>query len=221
MHDMPPDDALNDNFLLRNENVRLCGLVEACEAQLEIATVRHEKAVLSFAETVQCIVKTPGRNKRARVDDCGRDGIDQHIDGLLERKEAANLKAMESLKVVHRKEIQRLQAKMDEPINEFRIAKQFHIKEAELRKKIGQLEYRLEEEQKRSSASEWGEREKSYMKKDLAEMKIRCSERDGLLARIEQLEGQVLLFEYRLLEGNPRVESEARLLERVETLVVI
>jgi predicted RNase H-like nuclease (RuvC/YqgF family) len=203
-------------------------LVVEGEARLEDAIVKHNKTVLSFAETIQCIVHTSSydTNKRLRTDDgVGNDGrvegVDLYIDSLMEHKKEECEKMIESLKSAHKKEILRLQAKVDRPVNEFRINKQFHIREDELKREIGRLKYRLDEARKQAAASEWDEREKMFLKKDIGEMKKRCSDRDQLLARIEELESQVRRFEDMLLEGNTRGETDEQLLERIEALTVM
>jgi hypothetical protein len=221
------DDALDDNFNLRNDNIRLREIVVEGEARLEDAIVMHGKTVVSFAETIQCMVHTPSYDtrKRLRTDDgvgnSGRsEGVEWYIDSLMELKKEEYEKTTESLKSTHKKELLRLQAKVDRPVNEFRANKQFHIREAELKKEMGRLKYKLDEARKQASASEWDEREKMLLKKDLAEMKKRCSDRDQLLVRIEELESQVQRFEDNHLEGYPRSETDEQLLGRIEALTV-
>ena len=149
-----------------------------------------------------------------------QEGIDRYTSGLLELRDAEHAKAVEALKAEHHKEVERLRAKAAEPINEFRISKQFHNREAELKKEVQKAQYALQEEKKKSLAVEWDVREKTYMKRDLAEMKKRCADRDQLLARIAALEAKLKKYVDRDLEGDPRSESEEQLLERVRALMV-
>jgi len=184
----------------------------------------------SFARTIQSMATDQGSsssNKRARTapndEEAERErqeGIDRYTNGLLELRDAAHAKTVEALEAEHQKEVDRLRAKAAEPINEFRISKQFHNREAELKKEVQKVQYALEAEKKKTLDVEWDVREKTYMKRDLAEMKKRCADREQLLTRIAELEAKVKKYEDRDLEGDPRQDSEEQLLERVKELMV-
>ena len=182
------------------------------------------QAAEAFARTIQRMATGQGSsNKRARSNDEEAErqaGIDRYVGGVLELRDEENAKIVEALKVEHGKEVGRLRSKAAEPINELRISKQFHNREAELKKEVQQVRYALDMEKKKSKAVEWDVREKAYMKRDLAEMKQKCADRGVLLERIDALEAKLKKFEDRDLEGNPRLDSEEQLLERVKALMV-
>jgi hypothetical protein len=210
---------------LAEENNRLCVLVERSSIQKQVMLDMQTQAAESFARTIQSMATGQGSaNKRARPADDDeverQEGIDRYTSGLIELRDAEHMKAVKAIKAEHCKEVECLRAKAAEPINEFRISKQFHNREAELKKEVQKVQYALGEEKKKSLAVDWDVREKTYMKRDLAEMKKRCADRDQLFARIALLEGKVQKYEDRDSEGDPRTESEEQLLERVKALMV-
>ena len=191
------------------------------------------QAAESFARTIRSMAtgQDTANHKRARsssvsssnddeVERERQEGIDLYTSGLLKLRDAEHTATMDTLRAEHAKESERLRAKAAAPINEFRITKQFHSREAELKKEVLKVQYALEEERKKSLSVEWDVREKTYMKRDLAEMKQKCADREHLLARIASLETKVKKYEDRDLEGDPRSESEEQLLERVHALMV-
>lgn len=202
-------------------------VIESNSVEKQTLLAMHAQMAESFASTIQTMATGQGsaNNKRARANDEEtererQEGIDRYTSGLLELRDAEHAKTVAALKAEHHKEVERLRAKAAEPINEFRISKQFHNREAELKKEVQKVQYALDEEKKKSLAVEWDVREKTYMKRDLAEMKRKCADRDQLLVRIAVLEAKVKKYEDRDLEGDPRTESEEQLLERVAALMV-
>ena len=166
-------------------------------------------------------------NKRARTaettptdDEEAQRGIDLYVGGLLELRDAEHAKAMEVLKTAHCEEVRRLRSKAAEPINEFRISKQFHIREAELKKEVQQVQHALEAEKKKGLAVDWDTREKTYMKRDLAELKEKCADRGRLMAKLGEMQAKLKKYDDRDLEGDPRQDSEEQLLGRVSALMV-
>jgi hypothetical protein len=206
---------------------------QTAEALAESNSIDKQTMLQIQAQTAEAFARTVQRmatgqvssNKRARAvsndEEAERqEGIDRYVGGLLELRDAENAKIVDALKVEHGKEVRRLRSKVAAPINELRISKQFHNREAELKKELQHVQYALDIEKKRSKAVEWDVREKAYMKRDLAEMKQKCADRGVLLERIDVLEVKLKKFEDRDLEGNPRLDSDEQLLERVNALTV-
>jgi hypothetical protein len=211
---------------LADQITNLETLIESNSVDKQTMLKIQAQTAEAFARTIERMATGQGSsNKRARLtsDDVEaerQEGIDRYVSGLLELRDAEHAKIVEAMKVEHSKEVGRLRSKAAEPINEFRISKQFHSREAELKKEVQQVRYALDMEKKRSKAVEWDVREKAYMKRDLAEMKQKCADRGVLLERIDALEAKLKKFEDRDLEGDPRLDSEEQLLERVKALMV-
>ena len=85
------------------------------------------------------------------------EGIEKYVQGVLKLRDAAHAKAVEELAAKHKLEADRLRAKAAEPVNEFRVAKQFHIKEAELKSEVRKLQDQLEAERAKSSGMEFAQ----------------------------------------------------------------
>jgi hypothetical protein len=184
--------------------------------------LRHEKAAETFARAIETMMaRNPVPPEEA---DSGAASLSRKRSRPLasEDDNAAedHAKAIKAMEAKHHHEVSLLRAKAAEPINEFRISKQFHIKEAELVKEVQQLKHALEEETKKSSAAAWDTMDRLYTKRDLVEMKKQCADRGQLLARISELEAKLKKEEDRMLEGDPRTESHVQLQERVEALKV-
>lgn len=220
------------NRSLNAENARLLEHVAVCNAEKQDMFLRHEKAAETFAHTIESIVSRkrarsatppPAAGSSAQNEADHQAGIDRFVgyaDHFTELQKEEHAKAIKSMEAKHHHEVSLLRAKAAEPINEFRISKQFHIKEAELVKEVQQLKHALEEETKKSSAAAWDTMDRLYTKRDLVEMKKQCADRGQLLARISELEAMLKKEEDRMLEGDPRTESHVQLQERVEALKV-
>jgi hypothetical protein len=118
------------------------------------------------------------------------EGIEKYVQGVLKLRDAAHAKAVEELAAKHKLEADRLRAKAAEPVNEFRVAKQFHIKEAELKSEARKLQGQLDVERVKSGGMEFAQVERVDDMRMLKELRLRCADRDRLAAEVQELKDE-------------------------------
>jgi len=152
----------------------------------------------------------PSRSEEER-----QAGIDRYVEGILELKAAEHARLVEELKRVHQRELDKLRAKVDAPVNEFRETKRFHIREAALKTEVEQLRGALEAERVRAKSMEFAQVDRMDEKREIRDLKQRCADRDQLVREI------VLLNEEKDRRNEPyRDMRETELLGMIDVLKV-
>ena len=137
------------------------------------------------------------------------------MEGILELKGAEHARLVEELKRVHQRELDKLRAKVDAPVNEFRETKRFHIREAALKTEVEQLRGALEAERVRAKSMEFAQVDRMDEKREIRDLKQRCADRDHLVREI------VLLNEEKDRRNEPyRDMRETELLGMIDVLKV-
>ena len=88
---------------------------------------------------------------------------------------------------MHKREISKLRARVDEPVNEFRVSKQFHIKEAQMKGEIQSLQGQLESEKTKAKSMEFAQVERMDEMRTSKELKQRTIERDRLAVEVQEM----------------------------------
>ena len=187
---------MKENARIREDNALLVkkGSISASERRALITM--HKEATETFANTIASMASGQGSSKkRARSEEDEEEaenkrreeGIDRYANGLLALRDAAHVKKTEELKVEHKREIGKLRAKVDEPVNEFRVSKQFHIKEAELKGEVQKLQGQLEAEKTKAKSMEFAQVERVDEMRTVKELKLRTAERDRLAAEVQDM----------------------------------
>jgi hypothetical protein len=210
----------SDNARLKTDNIRLHDLVATANAErLALMTV-HQKATEAFAQSLAAMASAQGPpTKRARTvghneeDDAGscrdegeatlpaeeggrekrrrEEDTDQYVQCVVSLREKAHAKAVEELKAEHQREVAKLRAKAAEPVNEFRVSKQFHIKEADLKTEIQKLQRQLDVEKTKTKSAEFDHVNRIDDMRTMKELKLRCADRDRLVAEVLDLKTEM------------------------------
>jgi len=214
------------NRALSAENDRLQERVAVCTAEKQDMLLRHEKAAETFARTIESMATVGHKRARSstpppavpsssRSEEERQAGIDRYVEGILELKGAEHARLVEELKRVHQRELDKLRAKVDAPVNEFRETKRFHIREAALKTEVEQLRGALEAERVRAKSMEFAQVDRMDEKREIRDLKQRCADRDHLVREI------VLLNEEKDRRNEPyRDMRETELLGMIDVLKV-
>ena len=195
---------VKENTSIREDNSRLLAKVSLGATERQLMATMHDDATKTFARTIAsmgCMASGQGSSKkRARVDDEEDDeaenkrreeGIDRYASGLLALRDAAHAKKVEELKEAHKREFGKLRARVDQPVNEFRVSKQFHIKEAALKSEIQGLQGQLESEKTKAKSMEFAQVERMDEMRTSKELKLRTGERDRLAVEVQEMKTEM------------------------------
>lgn len=197
------DRLMKENATLGERNIHLQTLADSGTISYQNLAAMHKDATETFARTIASMASGQGSSKkRSRSDSQNEEeeeaetkrreeGIDRYANGLLALRDAAHAKKIEELKEVHKREISKLRARVDEPVNEFRVSKQFHIKEAALRGEIQSLQGQLESEKTKSKSMEFAQVERMDEMRTSKELKQRTIERDRLAVEVQGMKAEM------------------------------
>jgi hypothetical protein len=124
----------------------------------------------------------PSRSEEER-----QAGIDRYVEGILELKAAEHARVLAELRQEHKRETDKLRARVDAPVNEFRESKRFHIREAELKAEVEKVRGALEAERARAKSMEFAQVDRMDEKREIRDLKQRCADRDHLVREIALL----------------------------------
>lgn len=184
------------NRALDSENVRLQELVAACAVEKQDMLLRHEKAAETFARTIESMAgrkrarsstPPPAAPSSSRSEQERQAGIDRYVEGILELKAAEHARVLADLRQEHKRETDKLRARVDAPVNEFRESKRFHIREAELKAEVEKVRGALEAERARAKSMEFAQVDRMDEKREIRDLKQRCADRDHLVREIALL----------------------------------